>query len=109
MPQHENDLYVEELRDENEELSLQVEELKLRLSQYENVDTSSTRSDENRSEWSEWPYCWFASGWERTANRFHSFYKIVHHARLTRQNIGAARCFQKRSNSDEAELTLMRI
>ena len=38
MSQHEYALRVEELRDHNEELQLQIEELKTRLSQYEEVE-----------------------------------------------------------------------
>ena len=108
MSQHEYALRVEELRDHNEELQLQIEELKTRLSQYEEVDESSTRSaDDDVSQWAEWPYCWFVGGWSRTAQRFHSFHATLQVEKLARQNLRAQRCYEKQNGFDDAELTLL--
>ena len=108
MSQHEYALHLEELRDLNEELQLQIEELKLRLSQYEEVEESSTRSsDEQVSEWAEWPYCWFVSGWSRTAQRFHSFHATLQDEVLARRNVRGHRCYEKQNGLHDAELTLL--
>ncbi|HVF84841.1 MAG TPA: hypothetical protein VM821_02580 [Abditibacteriaceae bacterium] len=109
MSQREYALQLEELRDLNEELQLQIEELKLRLSQYEEVEQSesSTRSDANVSEWAEWPFCWFVNGWSRTAERFHSFHVTLQDESLARRNVRARRCYEKQNNLHDAELTLL--
>ena len=109
MSQREYALQLEELRDLNEELQLQIEELKLRLSQYEEVEQgeSSTRSDADASEWAEWPYCWFVNGWSRTTERFHSFHATLQDASLARRNVRAQHCYDKQNGSHDAELTLL--
>jgi hypothetical protein len=109
MSQHKYALHLEELRDLNEELQLQIEELKLRLSQYENVEQggSSTRSDADVSEWTEWPYCWFVNGWNRTAQRFHSFHATLQGENLARRNVRAQRCYEQQNGLHDAELTLL--
>lgn len=116
MSQHEYALHLEELRDLNEELQLQIEELKLRLSQYklrlsqyEDVEQSesSTRSDANVSEWSEWPYCWFVNGWSRTAQRFHSFHATLQGGSLARRNLRVQRSYKQQNGLHDAELTLL--
>ena len=109
MSQREYALQVEELRDLNEELQLQIEELKLRLSQYEEVEQgeSSTRNAENVSEWSEWPYCWFVNGWSQTAQRFHSFHATLQGEVLARRNLRAQRCYEKQNSLCDSELTLL--
>ena len=108
MSQHEYALRVEELRDHNEELQLQIEELKQRLSQYEEVEESSTRSsDEPVSEWAKWPYCWFVNGWNRTAERFHSFHAALQGEKLAQENRRAERRFQEQNGLDNADLHLV--
>ncbi len=106
MSQYEIALSLEELRDENEELQLQIEELKLRLSQYENVETSSTRSD-SVSEWNEWPYRWATGGWKNVAQRFHSIHSNLGFINLSCGNRRSTRRFQQSKNSHDVELTLL--
>ncbi len=107
MSQREHAVQLAELLDENEVLQLQIDELKSRLSQYEEVEESSTQSEANVSEWAEWPYCWFVNGWNQTAQRFHSLHATLQEKSLAQRNLRGQRRFQQQNCLDDAELHLL--
>lgn len=118
MSQSETALHLEELRDETARLQFEIEELKLRLSQYEELadetDESSTRNEfssvsHNASPWSEWPYCWIVGAWKKTSERFHCFHENLSQARLTRHNAQMQRVYHRiaQSEAERRDLELL--
>ena len=100
-------LQIEELQGENEYLREQIEELQERLSFYEEEDESSTQSQTQRSEWSDWPYCWFVASWCKITECFHSFHAKLRDGLLARHNVLSRRRFWRRPSRNHIELKML--